>query len=1336
MKKKITSVLLALCMVLSLLPCGAYAADSDFTIADGVLTKYNGSGGDVVIPDTVTSIGDNAFEDCTGLTSITIPDSVTSIGDSAFHSCSALTSVTIGNSVTSIASCAFLSCSSLTSITIPNSVTSIGRDVFHGCTGLTSVTIGNSVTSIGGYAFFECTGLTSVTIPNSVTSIDDNAFDHCTSLTRVTIPNSVTSIGSWAFSFCSSLTSITIPNSVTSIGAYAFWSCSSLTSITIPSSVTFIGSDAFAVCTGLISVSIPDSVTFIGEYAFRSCDSLTSITIPTSFTSISKGIFDSCTGLTSVTIPNNVTSIAMEAFEDCTGLTSVTIPNSVTIIGDQAFNRCTRLTDVYYAGSEEQWGKITIRNYNEPLTSATIHYNCNSTGPGGDEPEDPSNPEITTSVRFLSGFDSSSRKATFGDSEKISLETHTVAEGIDVNQFLNKYVLVTEEQKESSLEYDVTDIQAVDSKIGTVTNTETDGLYLTSMTIDEIKYSVPREKCLSLSSLIDSKVLYHVYSGQVVGFEEIQYKTGRLDKYNQSTNRVTIDGQEYATNYMTDWSFINRFDELEGRRIGYYTGNVLEGKTSRPFLFEIVDSNESSYIKMYATDDDLAISPNDSFDVICTLVRNDQTATQWNKPAVVVGNTDVISLSNYSLDSKGYHFTVTGLKEGNSSLIVSDSETGAHITASISVSKEDIVPYSYRIDKIPEFYPNVTGDKKTKTNFYNLNGMYVKDYAATENKDDGSWDISFKVYNHRYMYGAVDIYDEKGNWKDSEMIEKYTEIGGIYETGEAAVWLVIDGYNGNALSYTAHTWSKCTPIAINVPKGGYFTISNNYLLSPGAYLFNTMDLLVWSASTIVSEGLDLSKSEEVVKKAKEELTTSALVRNEYVKKLQSIGTSVAKNVGQDSAIADQLCSLEDIGEEIFEQTLDWKAIFKNTTSLGESAFEKLMGPIGETMKILFDFSSYLSYGAQTINLGQSINKQYVTIFTPQNSGSMTVNGVTVTPTQEAIDSDTILQVFRISTNDRIVILDNEIVADQYELYNICFVKDDQEIQPNGKVTVRVPVPNGFDGEHCTIYRQEPDGTWSVLSAYVDGDYLVFETDHFSMYVVAQTTFPTSKPTSNPKPTSDPISTPSSNPKPTNNPTSAPTSTPQPTNSPSSNPSPSPNPWKNPFPDVSNTAWYIKAVEYVATEGLMGGYPNGKFGPNNQISRAEFAQIMYNKAGRPNAGTSIFSDVKSGQWYAKAVNWAAEQKVVSGIGNNLFAPERDITREELATMLWRYAESPKPVKTTLDFTDANKVSNFAKEALLWANENGIISGKGNGILDPKGNATRAEAAQMLMNYLKK
>ena len=269
-------------------------------------SAYKGS---VVIPEEVTymnrtrkvtSIGNYAFDSCSGLTSVTIPNSVTSIGDWAFEWCSGLTSVIIGNSVTSIGDWAFYSCSGLTSVTIPNSVTSIGDWAFEWCSGLTSVIIGNSVTSIGNYAFKWCSGLTSIIIPNSVTSIGGGAFYSCSGLTSVTIPNSVTSIGGGAFEWCSGLTSIIIPNSVTSIGDRAFYGCYGLTSVTIGNSVTSIGSEAFYGCSGLTSVTIGNSVTSIGGYAFFGCSDLTSVIIPCNITSIGDAAFNGCNGLTSV----------------------------------------------------------------------------------------------------------------------------------------------------------------------------------------------------------------------------------------------------------------------------------------------------------------------------------------------------------------------------------------------------------------------------------------------------------------------------------------------------------------------------------------------------------------------------------------------------------------------------------------------------------------------------------------------------------------------------------------------------------------------------------------------------------------------------------------------------------------------------------------------------------------------------------------------------------------------------------------------------------------------------------------------------------------------------
>ena len=230
---------------------------SDFQIENGVLVKYTGNGGDVVIPEGVTSIGDWAFYECSSLTSVTIPDGVTSIEDDAFRYCENLTSVTISDSVTSIGDRAFSSCSSLSSVTIPDSVTSIGDGAFSGCDDLA-----------------DDSGLV----------IIRNVLHHCKeSMTSVTIPDGVTSIGDSAFEECRNLKNVTIPDSVTSIGNFAFRECRSLRSVTIPNGVTSIGESAFESCVKLMSVTIPDSVTSIEDFLFNECKKLNDFTCPSTF---------------------------------------------------------------------------------------------------------------------------------------------------------------------------------------------------------------------------------------------------------------------------------------------------------------------------------------------------------------------------------------------------------------------------------------------------------------------------------------------------------------------------------------------------------------------------------------------------------------------------------------------------------------------------------------------------------------------------------------------------------------------------------------------------------------------------------------------------------------------------------------------------------------------------------------------------------------------------------------------------------------------------------------------------------------------------------------------
>lgn len=344
MRKRILSIMLALCMVLMLVPTTVFAADSGVT-AEGLeytisgnevtITKYTGSVAEIDIPEKiegkpVTTIGDEAFRECISLTSITVPDRVTSIEYNAFAYCI-----------------------SLTSVTIPDSVTSIGRYAFNNCRSLTSIIIPDSVTSIGDWAFQHCTKLNNIVIPDGIPSIGTGTFYWCESLTSITIPDSVKSIGYNAFDGCLKLESIEIPASVATIEGQAFQNCRGLTSITIPDGVTSIGNNAFSGCSNLASITIPNSVTSIGDFAFSGCRNLASITIPNSVTSIGRGVFNGCEKLESITIPASVIPIDRYAFSSCSYLTSIFVPDGLDV---EIF---WKTTEVRYKADTSK-GEVTI----------------------------------------------------------------------------------------------------------------------------------------------------------------------------------------------------------------------------------------------------------------------------------------------------------------------------------------------------------------------------------------------------------------------------------------------------------------------------------------------------------------------------------------------------------------------------------------------------------------------------------------------------------------------------------------------------------------------------------------------------------------------------------------------------------------------------------------------------------------------------------------------------------------------------------------------------------------------------------------------------------------
>ena len=331
----------------------------------------------VVIPSSVTSIGESAFVGC-DFASIEIPNSVKSIGATAFQRCRALESVTIPEGVTSLGECAFEYCSGLTSVVVPSTVTSIGDGIFEQCISLKSITFANGIKNIGNYMLSGCRELTNIDIPSSVTSIGNYALSGCKALESIEIPATVTSIGKSAFRNCG-LTSVKFLASVTSISENTFDGCTALTSIKIPEGVTSIGSYALSGCTSLTSVEIPEGVTSIAEYALSGCTALTSIEIPEGMINIDSQAFADCTGLTSIKLSSSLTSIGSYALSGCTSLTSVEIPEGVTSIASGVFSGCNALASIVV--DEKNTVYDSRENCNAIIETATntLVAGCNAT---------------------------------------------------------------------------------------------------------------------------------------------------------------------------------------------------------------------------------------------------------------------------------------------------------------------------------------------------------------------------------------------------------------------------------------------------------------------------------------------------------------------------------------------------------------------------------------------------------------------------------------------------------------------------------------------------------------------------------------------------------------------------------------------------------------------------------------------------------------------------------------------------------------------------------------------------------------------------------------------
>ncbi len=332
--------------------------------------------GEITIPSEVTyqdytytviGIGDSAFRQCEGLTSVTIPESVTYIGDETFYNCEALEEITLPNSVETLGAYAFYTCSKLKKVTLPEALTEIGQYTFYKCSALADCNLPQTVTSIGKDAFYQCEALEKVELPDALTSIDDYAYYKCEGLKEVVLKAGITTWGQYTFQGCTMLSDVTFPEGLATLGDYAFSNCSALESVEFNSDLTSLGDNCFA-NSGLKEVEIPASVGEINAKAFYNCEQLTAVTMHDGTKSIGSSAFYDCTLLETIVFPeSSLTTIGESAFYGDAAIKSITIPASVVELGGSAFNRCTGLATISF----EENSKLTTMGNN-------TFYQCES----------------------------------------------------------------------------------------------------------------------------------------------------------------------------------------------------------------------------------------------------------------------------------------------------------------------------------------------------------------------------------------------------------------------------------------------------------------------------------------------------------------------------------------------------------------------------------------------------------------------------------------------------------------------------------------------------------------------------------------------------------------------------------------------------------------------------------------------------------------------------------------------------------------------------------------------------------------------------------------------
>lgn len=1327
----------------------------------------------VEIPSGLSAIPDSAFSNCSNLASVEIPDGITSIGGYAFyHSTSdnqALKNIIIPASVTEIGAAVFDGCTELTDIyytgseaqwklvninsdneqlfaatlhfeasgtagleytllddgtyevsgigstsgqhiVIPaahngTAVSSIGEEAFKSCTSIVSVKIPDGVTSIGQGAFYGCLNLESVELPKGITTIPNNLFYECSSLKQIVIPDNVTSIGDYAFLGCYALPDITIPYGVTEIGREAFANCHSFEDITIPGSVQDFGTSVFGTCENLKHVTFCDGVTTVGNGMFSGCENLSSITFADSITKIGRSAFQMCSSLTNLELPGSVEHIGYGAFHWCDHLSSLTVPNAEVVFeptdvyGIKTFALCKALEDVYFGGTEAQWiasgGHSALAEAN---ISPTVHYSEEKAVASGvlRSGEDWS---INWSVSYTIDNDS-------GIISDGALKIEAIGSGEESDLYIfngtgTGFPWESEPYNIPKIAIKSIDIRgnlAVDLRVTTNAFKGYSNLKTLNCSFISGIDSSAFEGCNSLTTV---KI---AYAGDAFSYGAKVFKDcTKLNSVEFPSSLTNIGDSAFQNTALSGKITLgsniakigtDAFSGCNDLTIRCYEGSVAhQYAVSNNIPFELI-SEETFDVTVDLSNGEKTIgleinwNPNAFFSEDSTNYNNDLAIASLALSAAAYGGTSAINktlsdlgfkegsrwhdnynnpgsaIPAYSIASR--QITVNGQEKTLIALIVRGTNTFDDVLTDIRALADGFTIASNYISSTLSRYIGVTyphDDIIVFTTGHSLGAAVAGRVAA----DFSSQISNAKVFSYTFA-----------------------------TPHNAAIWdaLGADRSNIHNIINGADVVPALPPNYLRFGQDRYCISSNNtkfahkYMQLFDSYpdIYNPFNL---ADPHMADTYMALLLSDEPLS-----VTTQYGYR--LVRVLCPVDVrvydSTGKLVGQ---VTNNQVDESLLTNEVFICTMD------------DEKYIYLMNDDAYTFKLTGTDDGTMNYSVQDIAIDGTVlqEKEYKNVALSQGKEmSSNAGGTTDTPD---------VPLYVLGKNDEPV---KTVLPDGKGTE----VPISQPSVPgysggggNYTPSYSISVPNNFAGGTVSIDSSHAKaGATVTITVTPDEGYklsrmVVTDAKGNELDLVNESNgrysfkMPSEKVNVEVRFKEAP---------------------------------------KNPFTDVTTDSWFYDAAMFVYERGLMNGIGADLFGPDIATTRGMLVTILWRQDGAPEAVyDGELNDVPDTMYYAPAVKWAAANGIMGGYGDGKFGPDDLITREQMAAILWRYAQyKGYDVSVTedsiSDFNDVSAISNYAVPAMQWVCSEGIMSGKPGKILDPTGTAKRSEIAAMLMRFL--